>query len=67
VYGADELTERLALVAWNGKGLRRRLHPRFGTAATGRSFNQVSNLAGTSVAGAAQPVTQSDFDASVAS
>ena len=66
VYGADELTERLALVAWNGKDYAVGFTlVRYGS--DWKVLNQVSNLAGTPVTGAAQPVTQSAFDASVAS
>ena len=65
VYGADELTERLALVAWNGKDYAVGFTlVRYGS--DWKVLNQVSNLAGTPVTGAAQPVTQSGFDASVA-
>ena len=65
MYGADELTERLALVAWNGKDYAVGFTlVRYGS--DWKVLNQVSSLAGTPVTGAAKPVTQSDFDASVA-
>jgi hypothetical protein len=65
VYGADELTERLALVALNGKDYAVGFTlVRYGS--DWKVLNQVSNLAATSATGAAQPMTQSDFDASVA-
>jgi len=64
VYGADELTERLALIAWNGKDYAVGFTlVRYGS--DWKVLSQVSNLAGTSATGAAKLVTQSDFDASV--
>jgi hypothetical protein len=65
VYGADELTERLALVALNGKDYAVGFTlVRYGS--DWKVLNQISNLAGTPASGAAQPMTQSDFDAAVA-
>ena len=63
VFGADELTERLALIQLDGRyyavGFRL---VRYG--ADWKVLNQVSSLAGTPATGAAQPTTMSDFLAS---
>ena len=62
VYGADELTERLALFQLNGQyydvGFTL---VRYGN--DWKVMNQISNLANTSATGAAQPTTQGNFEA----
>lgn len=61
IYGADELTERLALVAWNGKhyvvGFTLL---RYGS--DWKVLSQVSALAGTSAMGTADETTPEEFD-----
>jgi hypothetical protein len=61
VYGADELTERLALFEWNGKDYVVGFQLlRYG--GDWKVLSQTSNLAGTSVSGAAEQTTQAQFD-----
>ena len=65
-YGADELTERLALFEWNGKDYAVGFQLlRYGS--DWKVFSQTSNLAGTSASGAAQPMTPGGFDSETGS
>jgi hypothetical protein len=65
VYGADELTERLALVQVNGNHYAVGFQlVRYG--GDWKVLGQVSNLAGTSSSGAAELTTPEDFAALVA-
>lgn len=65
-YGADELTERLALFEWNGKYYAVGFQLlRYG--GDWKVLSQTSTLAGTTSSGAAEQTTQAEFDAQTGS